>query len=42
MPSILMYSTQWCPFCDMAKRLLSDKGQEWTEIDVEEQPERRA
>ena len=42
MPSILMYSTQWCPFCDMAKRLLSAKGQEWTEIDVEAQPERRA
>ena len=35
-----MYSKSWCPYCRMAKRLLAAKGQEWDEIDVEEQPER--
>ena len=41
MSEIVMYSKSWCPYCRMAKRLLSEKGQEWQEIDVEEQPERR-
>ena len=35
-----MYSKSWCPFCDRAKPLLTEKGQTWTEIDVEERPER--
>jgi glutaredoxin 3 len=37
-----MYLTQWCPYCAMAKRLLGEKGQQWTEIDVEADPARRA
>ena len=37
-----MYVTQWCPYCAMAKRLLTEKGQEWTEIDVERGSGRRA
>ena len=41
MPSIVMYTKSWCPFCDRAKRLLSSKGQTWTEIDVETEPARR-
>ena len=41
MASIVVYATQWCPYCNMAKRLLREKGQEWEEIDVEVQPERR-
>ena len=41
MAQIQMYSKSWCPYCRMAKRLLSAKGQKWEEIDVEEQPERR-
>ncbi len=41
MASIVVYSTHWCPYCNMAKRLLREKGQEWEEIDVEAQPERR-
>jgi glutaredoxin 3 len=36
-----MYSTKSCPYCNMAKRLLTEKGQEWNEIDVEAAPERR-
>ena len=42
MPSIEMYVTQWCPYCAMAKRLLAEKGREWTEIDVEADSGRRA
>ncbi len=41
MPSILMYTKRVCPYCDMAKSLLSSKGQEWTEIDIEAEPGRR-
>jgi len=41
-PSIEMYLTQWCPYCAMAKRLLGAKGQEWNEIDVDADPQRRA
>jgi thioredoxin reductase (NADPH) len=42
MAQITMYTKSWCPFCDRAKHLLREKGQTWTEIDVEERPERRA
>ena len=41
MAEIVMYTKSWCPYCDRAKALLRDKGQSWTEIDIEEQPERR-
>ena len=42
MPAIVMYTKSWCPYCDRAKALLRDKGQSWTEIDIEEHDERRA
>jgi thioredoxin reductase (NADPH) len=42
MAEITMYSKSWCPYCDRAKHLLREKGQTWTEIDVEAEPERRA
>jgi thioredoxin reductase (NADPH) len=35
MPSIVIYTKSWCPYCDRAKRLLTEKGQTWAEIDVE-------
>jgi len=41
MPEIVMYSKPACPYCDRAKALLREKGQSWTEIDIEEHPERR-
>jgi thioredoxin reductase (NADPH) len=41
MLAIEMYTRSWCPYCDMAKRLLRAKGQEWTEIDIEAAPGRR-
>ena len=41
MPLIQVYATSWCPYCQMAKRLLREKGQDWEDLDVEEQPARR-
>ena len=41
MPDIVMYSKSWCPFCDRAKHLLTEKGQSWTEIDIEADAARR-
>ena len=41
MPAIVMYTKSWCPYCDRAKALLREKGQSWTEIDIEEQDGRR-
>jgi thioredoxin reductase (NADPH) len=42
MPRIVIYTTPGCPYCERAKRLLTEKGQTWTEIDVEAEPDRRA
>ncbi len=36
-----MYSKSWCPYCRMARRLLAEKGQQWREVDLEDEPERR-
>jgi len=36
-----MYSTRYCPFCVLAKRLLSTKGVRIDEIRVDEDPVRR-
>ena len=41
MSKIVMYTTQWCPYCRNAKALLARKGQKWEEIDVEVEPARR-
>ena len=41
MVSIVMYTKQTCPYCTMAKRLLTEKGQTWTEIDIETEPGKR-
>ena len=37
MPEILIYSTNICPYCVMAKRLLDKKGASYTEINVDTQ-----
>jgi glutaredoxin 3 len=39
---IVMYLTQWCPYCRNAKALLARKGQKWVEIDVDAEPGRRS
>lgn len=38
MPKITIYSTMLCPYCFMAKRLLTKKGLEFEEIDVGANP----
>ena len=34
MATVMMYTTQWCPFCVRAKALLKHKGVTFEEIDV--------
>jgi glutaredoxin 3 len=41
-PAVVMYTTNWCPYCDRARRLLSAKNVAIEEIDVESAPEKRA
>jgi glutaredoxin 3 len=41
MKGVRMYSTQTCPFCVMARRLLSSKGVQVDEIAVDGRPECR-
>lgn len=38
MPEILIYTTKVCPYCVMAKRLLTQKGVDYTEINVDAEP----
>jgi len=38
MPEILIYTTRFCPYCTMAKRLLDKKGAHYTEINVDAEP----
>ena len=35
MPAITIYTKSWCPYCSAAKKLLAEKGAEFTEIDIE-------
>lgn len=38
MPEILIYTSNLCPYCVMAKRLLDKKGARYTELNVDRQP----
>ncbi|WP_119420127.1 glutaredoxin 3 [Desertibaculum subflavum] len=42
MPEIVVYTTDMCPYCYRAKRLLDQKGVAYTEIDVTLDPAKRA
>lgn len=42
MKSVEIYTSPFCGYCHAAKRLLTIKGVEFTEIDVMMQPEKRA
>jgi glutaredoxin 3 len=35
MPKVQIYTTQWCPYCNAAKALLTEKGVAYEEVDVE-------
>ena len=39
---IVVYTTDWCPYCVRAKRLLTAKGWEFEEVNVEGDDEKRA
>ncbi|MFM9377352.1 mycoredoxin [Gordonia sp. VNK21] len=39
MTELTLYTTSWCPFCHRLKAGLERNGVQWTEIDIEEQPE---
>jgi glutaredoxin 3 len=40
-PKVLIYSTRFCPFCVMARRLLDRKGVRYEEVRVDAEPCRR-
>jgi len=42
MPQIVVYSSDWCPYCSRAKALLAKKGVAFEEIRVDGQPQLRA
>jgi len=42
MPKVEIYSSQFCGYCMRAKRLLSQKGVDYVDYDIFEQPEKRA
>lgn len=42
MPDVLVYSSDWCPFCRRAKALLKSKHVDFREICVDGQPALRA
>lgn len=41
MANITIYSTPFCPYCAMAKRLLTSKGADYEDINLFTQPGRR-
>lgn len=41
MAKVEVYSTQTCPYCVKAKNLLSNKGVEYEEIDITDDPDAR-
>ena len=41
MPDVIVYSSPFCPYCYMAKKLLTQKGVSFEEIDVVAEPSRR-
>ena len=42
MAEVEMYTTMFCPYCSRARALLQKKGVAFLDIDIGEEPERRA
>lgn len=40
MPNITIYTKDYCPYCVKAKQLLKIKGQEFTEVDITNDPDK--
>ncbi len=41
MAEVEIYTTMYCPYCSRARALLKKKGVAFTEVDIDEHPERR-
>ena len=41
-PAVVMYTTDWCPYCERARKLLARKDVAFDEIDLDSAPEKRA
>jgi len=41
-PAVVMYTTSWCPYCERARKLLARKNVDFSEVDIESAPEKRA
>ena len=41
-PAVVMYTTNWCPYCERARRLLATKNVPIEEIDVESSADKRS
>jgi glutaredoxin 3 len=41
-PAVVMYITNWCPYCERARSLLAAKNVSFEEIDIESAAEKRA
>jgi GrxC family glutaredoxin len=41
MARVIIYTTNWCPYCNAAKALLRSKSVEFEEIDVTDDPQER-
>lgn len=39
--NVLIYSKDFCPYCDAAKNLLTSKGAGFVEINISKEPEKR-
>ena len=42
MAIVEIYSSMWCPFCYRAKRLLEQKGGDYKEIEVSDNPKQKS
>lgn len=42
MSNVIVYCSQWCPYCTRAKQLLESKGVAYEEISVDGKPDVRA
>jgi glutaredoxin 3 len=40
-PNVIIYSTTWCGFCKMAMQYFTQKGVEYTDKNIEQDPKAR-
>ncbi|STX43550.1 glutaredoxin Grx [Legionella donaldsonii] len=41
MAEVIMYSTVYCPYCMRARQLLESKGVSYTDIRIDDEPDKR-